>query len=87
MTLKVVFNNILVKIIEDKSTIVLSEEAGQPQRGEVIAIGGGTKDFPMQVRPTTVVYFNQSDARKIEFEGEQLYVLSQLDILAYEEDK
>lgn len=86
MALKTVFNNILVKLIEDDSQIVVSEDVAHPERGVVVAIGGGTKDFPMQVREDMIVHFNKHDATKIEYEGETVYLLSQLDILAYEED-
>jgi len=86
MKLKTVFNNILVKIIEDDSQIVISEEVQQPQLGEVVAIGSGTPTYPMQVRPTTPVYFNKNDAQKLEVDGETYYVLSQTDILAFKED-
>jgi len=86
MALKTVFNNILVQIIEDKSAIVVSEDVAKPERGIVVAIGGGTKDHPMQVREDMIIHFNKRDAQKIEHDGETLYLLSQLSILAYEED-
>ena len=86
MTLKVVFDNILVKIVEDDSEIIISDEVNQPVKGKVITIGGGTINRPMQVHPGFVIYFNKEDAQKLEVAGETHYILPQTSILAYEED-
>jgi len=87
MSLKVLFNNILIKVIEDDSPIVISEEIHVPRKGVVIEVGEGTKSHPMIITPDSIVYFYQRDAQEITVsEDNKFYVLSQLDVLAYEEN-
>jgi len=84
--LKVVFDNILISVEEDDSPIVMSEEVHSPIRGEVVAMGGGTPNHPMQVRTGMTVYFYKADAQKLTVEDSEYFVLNQRDILAYEDD-
>lgn len=86
MSLKVVFENILIQPIADESKIVVSDDVYTPVKGEVVAMGSGTPSHPMQVRVGMNVLFYKTDARRIEDNGEEYYVLSQRDILAYEDD-
>lgn len=72
--------------MEDDSKIIVSDDIHTPVKGEVVAMGGGTPNRPMQVRPHMTVFFYKADARRIEYDGEEYFVLSQLDIIAYEED-
>lgn len=81
MELKTVFNKIIVEIIEENSTIVVSDEI---VKGKVLATGEGTKEFPMSVKVGTTVYFNKRDAMPIVVETERYYILSQLNVLIYE---
>lgn len=85
MALKTVFNNILVQIIEDDSLITLSDNVVKTEKAKVVAVGDGTKGYPMSVYEGTTIFFNKSDATEITYEGETYYILSQLDIVAYEE--
>ena len=81
MELKTVFNKIIVEIIEEKSTIVVSDDI---VKGKVLATGEGTQDFPMSVEIGTIVYFNKRDAMPLAVGLKTYYILSQLNILAYE---
>jgi co-chaperonin GroES (HSP10) len=81
MELKTVFNKIIVEIIEEKSAIVVSDDI---VKGKVLATGEGTQDFPMSVEIGTIVYFNKRDAMPLAVELKTYYILSQLNILAYE---
>ena len=81
MELKTVFNKIIVEIIEETSAIVVSDEI---VKGKVLATGEGTKEFPMSVKIGTIVHFNKRDAMPLAVGLKTYYILSQLNILAYE---
>ncbi len=91
-----IFNNILLKIIKEEQVIALPEDEVQtkPIRGEVIEVGTGTSDFPMQVHPQMTVWFHQKNAKNLVLSGtgkredeEVFCLLDQRDILVVEEDE
>ncbi len=72
--------NILVKPIEDDETvnsnIVLpdKEKDGNPQKGEVLAIGD-SKDIYSEIKEGATVIFRQFSGDKVALEGEDYIIL------------
>jgi chaperonin GroES len=93
MKLKPLFDNIVVKRIEEnettKSGIVLPDtiDKEKPQKGEVIAIGDGKisergEKIPMQVKIGDKVLFRKYAPDEIKIEGEEYLVMTQSDVIA-----
>ncbi len=78
---------VLIKKVEaeEKSEggIILTSSAKEkPQVAEVVAIGPGTKDEPMQVKVGDKVVFAKYAGTDIKFGGVEYTLMSQSDILA-----
>ena len=54
----------------------------QPLKGKVIAIGNGTKDEEMVVKPDDTVLYGKYAGTEIELDGEKYLIMKQSDILA-----
>ena len=62
--------------------IIIPDTAKEkPQRGTVIAVGGGTKDEPMVLKEKDTVLYG-----KYECDGEKYLMMRQSDVLAVVED-
>lgn len=85
MPLRTLFNNILVKVIEDNSEIILSGDTYTPVKGKVVVVGDGNNEYEMFAEEGMVIFFNTRDAQLLQYKGEEYYVLSQLRVLAYED--
>jgi len=65
------------------SGIIIPDTAKEkPQRGKVVAIGGGTKDEQMIVKENDTVLYGKYSGTELEFEGEKYLIMRQSDILA-----
>ena len=78
---------VLIKKVEaeEKSEggIILTSSAKEkPQIAEVVAIGPGTKDEPMQVKVGDKVVFSKYAGTDIKFGGVEYTLMNQSDILA-----
>jgi len=62
--------------------ILTSKSQEQPQFAEVVAVGPGTKDEPMEVKEGDTVVFAKYAGTDIKYEGEEYTVMRQSDILA-----
>ncbi len=93
MKLKPLFDNIVVKRIEEnettKSGIVLPDtiDKEKPQKGEVIAIGDGKisdngQKISMQVNVGDKVLFRKYAPDEIKIEEEEYLVMTQSDVIA-----
>ena len=51
-------------------------------KGKVIAIGNGTKDEEMVVKPDDTVLYGKYAGTEIELDGEKYLIMKQSDILA-----
>ena len=49
---------------------------------EVVAVGPGTKDEPMEVKAGDKVVFSKYAGTEIKYDGEEYTIMSQADILA-----
>lgn len=54
----------------------------KPQRGTVIAVGGGKKDEPMTVKTGDVVLYGKYSGTEINVEGTEYLIMRESDIFA-----
>lgn len=65
------------------SGIIIPDSAKEkPLKGEVIAIGNGTKDEEMVVKTGDTVLYGKYAGTEIELEGDKFLIMRQSDILA-----
>ena len=63
--------------------IIIPDSAKEkPLKGKVIAIGNGTKDEEMVVKPDATVLYGKYAGTEIELDGEKYLIMKQSDILA-----
>ncbi|MDI9604819.1 MAG: co-chaperone GroES [Bacteroidota bacterium] len=87
MKIKPLADRVLVKpaAAEEKtvSGIIIPDTAKEkPLKGEVIAVGKGTKKEEMVVKPGDKVLYGKYAGTEIELDGEQHLIMRQSDILA-----
>ena len=87
MNIKPLADRVLVKpaAAEEKtiSGIIIPDSAKEkPLKGEVLAVGKGTKDEEMEVAVGDSVLFGKYSGQEIELEGEKYLIMKQSDILA-----
>jgi Co-chaperonin GroES (HSP10) len=87
MSIKPLADRVLVKpaAAEAKSVggIIIPDTAKEkPLKGEVIAVGHGTKDEEMVLKPGDSVLYGKYAGTEIEFDGENYLIMRQSDILA-----
>ena len=87
MKIQPLADRVLVKPMaaEEKTIggIIIPDSAKEkPLRGEVIAVGEGTKDEKMVVKKGDSVLYGKYAGTEIEVNGEQLIIMRQSDILA-----
>ena len=87
MTIKPLADRVLVlpAPAEEKTIggIIIPDSAKEkPLKGEVIAIGNGTKDEEMAVKPGDTVLYGKYAGTEIELDGEKYLIMRQSDILA-----
>jgi len=82
---KPLHDRVIVKPAEktDKTAggIIIPDTAQEkPQRGEVVAVGGGKVDEPLTVKVGDTVLFGKYSGTEIELEGEKYLLLKESDI-------
>lgn len=87
MTIKPLADRVLVlpAPAEEKTIggIIIPDSAKEkPLKGEVIAIGNGTKDEEMVVKPGDTVLYGKYAGTEIELDGKKYLIMRQSDILA-----
>ena len=80
-------DRVLVKAAaaEEKTVggIIIPDNAKEkPMRGEVIAVGEGTKDEAMVLQPGDQVLFNKWSGTDFELDGEKFLIMKQSDVMA-----
>ncbi len=80
-------SRVLIKKLEaeEKSQggIILTSSAKEkPQVAEVVAVGPGTKDEPMELKAGDKVIFAKYAGTDIKYDGEEYTLMDQSDILA-----
>ena len=65
------------------SGIIIPDTAKEkPQRGKIVAVGKGTKETPMTVKIGDEVLYGKYSGTDLKFEGEDLLIMKESDILA-----
>ncbi|PVZ09323.1 co-chaperone GroES [Porphyromonas loveana] len=87
MNIKPLADRVLVKpaAAEEKtvSGIIIPDSAKEkPLKGEVIAIGNGTKDEEMVLKAGDTVLYGKYAGTELELEGEKYIIMRQNDVLA-----
>ncbi len=87
MNIRPLADRVLVKpaAAEEKtaSGIIIPDSAKEkPLKGEVLAVGNGTKDEEMVVKKGDVVLYGKYAGTELELEGEKHLIMRQSDILA-----
>ena len=63
--------------------IIIPDSAKEkPLRGEVIAVGNGTKDEAMVLKAGDQVLYGKYAGTELEYEGEKFLIMRQSDVLA-----
>lgn len=80
-------SRVVIKQVEAQETtasgIVLPGQAKeQPQMAEVIAVGPGTEEEKMEIKPGETVIYSQYAGTQVKYQGTEYMILSQKDILA-----
>ena len=80
-------DRVLVKAAAAEETtvggIIIPDSAKEkPLRGEVLAVGNGTKDEEMILKPGDQVLYVKYAGTELEFEGEKYLIMRQSDVLA-----
>lgn len=87
MSIKPLADRVLIKAAPAETVsaggIIIPDTAQEKQqKGEVIAVGNGTKDEEMVVKPKDQVLYGKYAGIEIEHEGEVYLIMRQSDILA-----
>lgn len=87
MNIKPLADRVLIKpaAAEEKTVggIIIPDSAKEkPLKGEVVAVGNGTKDEEMVVKPKDLVLYGKYAGTEIEFDGVQYLIMRQSDLLA-----
>ncbi|MBQ0029686.1 MAG: co-chaperone GroES [Bacteroidales bacterium] len=87
MNIKPLADRVLVKpaAAEEKtiSGIIIPDSAKEkPLKGEVLAVGNGTKDEAMVVKTGDMVLYGKYAGTEIDVDGEKFLIMRQSDILA-----
>ena len=87
MNIKPLADRVLVKpaAAEEKTIggIIIPDSAKEkPLKGEVLAVGNGTKDEKMELAVGNTVLYGKYAGTELEWEGEKYLIMRQSDILA-----
>lgn len=87
MTIKPLADRVLLKAVEaeetTKSGLILAASAQEkPEMSEVIAVGTGTEENPMTVKPGDKVIISKYSGTEVKLDGVEYTITSVKDILA-----
>lgn len=87
MNIKPLADRVLVKpaAAEEKTVagIIIPDTAKEkPLKGEVLAVGNGTKDEEMVVKVGDTVLYGKYSGNEVELDGEKYLIMRQSDVLA-----
>ncbi|MCQ2239020.1 MAG: co-chaperone GroES [Bacteroidaceae bacterium] len=69
--------------VKTKSGIIIPDSAQEkPLRGEVVAVGGGTKDEEMVLKEGDQVLYGKYAGTELEHEGVKYLIMRQSDVVA-----
>jgi chaperonin GroES len=87
MSIKPLADRVLIKPADAESKtasgIIIPDSAKEkPLKGEVIAVGTGTKDEEMVLKAGDTVLYGKYAGTEIEFDDDKLLIMRQSDVLA-----
>ena len=87
MNIKPLADRVLIEPTPAEETtlagIIIPDSAKEkPLKGQVLAVGNGTKDEPMQLSVGDEVLYGKYAGTEIELEGEKYLMMRQSDVLA-----
>ena len=87
LNIKPLADRVLVETIEAEtktaSGIIIPDNAKKkPQKGNVMAVGKGTKDSSMTVKVGDLVLYGKYSGTELKLEGKDYLIMSEKDILA-----
>lgn len=87
MNIKPLADRVLIKPapVEEKTVggIIIPDSAKEkPLKGEIVAVGNGTKDEEMVVKPGDTVLYGKYAGTELELDGEKYLIMRQSDVLA-----
>ena len=87
MNIKPLADRVLIKPApaEEKTVggIIIPDSAKEkPLKGEIVAVGNGTKDEEMVVKPGDTVLYGKYAGTELELDGEKYLIMRQTDVLA-----
>ena len=85
--LKPLADRVVIKMIENEETtksgiILAGSNKEKPQFAEVLEVGSGTEKVKMEVKKGDKVVVSKYAGTEVKYEGEDLIIVSQNDILA-----
>lgn len=89
--LKPLADRVVIKMLENEETtksgiILAGASKEKPQFAEVLEVGPGTEKIKMEVKKNDKVVVSEYAGTKIKYQGEDLVIVSQDDILAIVEE-
>lgn len=87
LNIKPLADRVLIEPVEAEtktaSGIIIPDNAKEkPQKGNVVAVGKGTKDEPMTVKSGDTVLYGKYAGTELKFEGKDYLIMRESDILA-----
>ncbi|MBE6305802.1 MAG: co-chaperone GroES [Bacteroidales bacterium] len=87
MNIKPLADRVVIKPVPAEEVtlagIIIPDSAKEkPLKGEVLAVGNGTKDEEMVLKVGDVVLYGKYAGTEIELEGEKILIMRQSDVLA-----
>ena len=87
MKFRPLHDRVLIKVLDSeektKGGIIIPDTAKEkPQKGNVVAVGSGTKDNPITVKVGQTVLYGKYSGTELKFEGKDFLIMRESDILA-----
>ncbi len=79
---RVLINPVPAEEVTVAGIIIPDSAKEKPLKGQVLAVGGGTKDEVMVVKEGDTVLYGKYAGTEIDVKGEKLLIMRQSDILA-----
>ena len=87
MKFRPLHDRVLIKVLDsDEKTaggIIIPDTAKEkPQKGNVVAVGAGTKENPVSVKVGETVLYGKYSGTELKYEGKDYLIMKESDILA-----
>ena len=79
---KVVIKEMMAEEKTSRGIVLVASAQEKPQMAEVLAVGPGTDDVKMELKVGDQVIFSKYAGTEVKFNGEEVMIMDQRDILA-----